>query len=66
MIVDIPGHIYQKMLEAIQREGYQSTEYNRLLSIGRIFHTLSLVIEENSSQDTVIIYIQQYKPRLVN
>ncbi|CAF4457702.1 unnamed protein product, partial [Rotaria magnacalcarata] len=36
---------------------------NRLLSIGRIYHTLSLVTEENQSQDTVVIYVQQHKPQ---
>ncbi|CAF3777058.1 unnamed protein product [Rotaria magnacalcarata] len=63
MIVDIPGHIHQKMSESIRRAGYKETEYNRLLSIGRIYHTLSLVTEENQSQDTVVIYVQQHKPQ---
>ncbi len=66
MIVEIPGHIHQKMIESIRRASLKETEYNRLLSIGRIYHTLSLVIEENRSQDTVVIYVQQHKPQLVN
>jgi hypothetical protein len=65
MIVEIPGHIHQKMIESIRRAGLKETEYNRLLSIGRIYHTLSLVTEDNQSQDTVVIYVQQHKPQLV-
>ncbi|CAF3303438.1 unnamed protein product [Rotaria sp. Silwood2] len=65
MIIEIPGHIHQKMIESIRRAGYKETEYNRLLSIGRIYHTLSLVREENQSQDTVVIYVQQHKPQYV-
>jgi len=66
MIVEIPGHIRQKMIESIRRAGYKETEYNRLLSIGRIYHTISLVTEEGRSQDSVVIYVQQHKPQLVN
>ncbi|CAF1128072.1 unnamed protein product [Adineta steineri] len=47
MIVDIPAHIHQKMIDSIRRAGCKETEYNRLLSIGRIYHTLSLVTEES-------------------
>lgn len=65
MIVEIPSHIHQKMIESIRRGGYQETEHNRLLSIGRIYHTLSLVTEDNQSQDTVVIFVQQHKPMLV-
>jgi hypothetical protein len=65
MIVEIPGHIHQKMIESIRRASLKETEYNRLLSIGRIYHTLSLVIEENQSQDTVVIFVEQHKPQLV-
>jgi hypothetical protein len=65
MIMEIPGHIHQKMSESIRRAGLKETEYNRLLSIGKIYHTLSLVIEDNQSQDTVVIYVQQHKPQLV-
>ncbi|CAF1097604.1 unnamed protein product [Rotaria sordida] len=65
MIVEIPCYIHQKMIESIRRAGYKHTEYNRLLSIGRMYHTLSLVIEENQSQDTVVIYVQQHKPQIV-
>jgi hypothetical protein len=53
------------MIESIRRAGLKETEYNRLLSIGRIYHTLSLVTEDNQSQDTVVIYVQQHKPQLV-
>ena len=66
MIVEIPNHIDLKMRESIRRANYQPTEHNRLLSIGRIYHTLSLVIEETQSQDSVAIYVQQYKPQFVN
>ncbi|CAF3826595.1 unnamed protein product [Adineta steineri] len=65
MIVDIPAHIHQKMIDSIRRAGCKETEYNRLLSIGRIYHTLSLVTEESQSQDTVVIYVQQHKPQYV-
>ena len=65
MIVEIPGYVKQKMIDTIRRAGYTETEYNRLLSIGRIYHTLSLVIEDNQSQDTVVIYVQQHKPQSV-
>ncbi|CAF1490972.1 unnamed protein product [Adineta steineri] len=47
MIVEIPAHIHQKMIDSIRRAGCKETEYNRLLSIGRIYHTLSLVTEES-------------------
>ncbi|CAF1551520.1 unnamed protein product, partial [Adineta ricciae] len=63
MIVEIPAYVKQKMIDTIRRAGYTETEYNRLLSIGRIYHTLSLVIEDNQSQDTVVIYVQQHKPQ---
>lgn len=65
MIVEIPGHIQQKMIESIRRAGLKDTEHNRLLSIGKIYHTLSLVTEDNQSQDTVVIYVQQHKPQSV-
>jgi hypothetical protein len=63
MILEIPSHIHQKMIVSIRRDGLKETEFNRLLSIGRIYHTLSLVIEENQPQDTVVIYVQQHKPQ---
>ena len=66
MIVEIPTHIDQKMRECLRRVNCQPTEYNRLLSIGRIYHILSLVIEETPLQDPVAIYVQQYKPQFVN
>ncbi|CAF1097333.1 unnamed protein product [Rotaria sp. Silwood1] len=65
MIIDIPPHIRKLMIEKIQRVGYKETEYNRLLSIGRIYHTLSLVTDDNQAQDTVVICVQQFKPQYV-
>lgn len=65
MIVEIPGHIQQKMIEYIRRANLKATEHNRLLSIGKMYHTLSLVTEDNQPQDTVVIYVQQYKPQFV-
>jgi len=66
MIMEIPQHIKQKMSDDIRRAGFQETDYNRLLSIGRIYHTLSLVIEENRSQDTVVIFVMQYRPQYLS
>ena len=63
MIIDIPSHIEQKIYESIRRTSYQLTECNRLLSIGRIYHTVSLVIEDNPVQDTAVIYVLHYRPR---
>jgi hypothetical protein len=63
MIIEIPPHIQKLMIEKIRLAGYKETEYNRLLSIGRIYHTLSLVSEENRTQDTVVICVQQFKPQ---
>jgi hypothetical protein len=54
------------MIDSIRRANYQSTEYNRLLSIGRIYHTISLVTEENQPQDTIVIFVQQYKTQFVS
>ncbi|CAF1009801.1 unnamed protein product [Adineta steineri] len=51
-----------KVVDSIRRTGCKETDYNRLLSIGKIYHTLSLVTEESQSQDTVVIYVQQHKP----
>ena len=65
MIVEIPGHIHHSMTESIRRANCKETEYNRLLSIGKIYHTLSLVIIDNQPPDTVVIYVQQHKPRNV-
>ena len=66
MIVEIPHHIHQTMLDSIRRANCKETEYNRLLSIGKIYHTLSLVLIENQPPDTVVIYVQQHKPQLEN
>ena len=63
MIVDIPLHIQNSMVKKINRTGYKETQYNCLLSIGRIYHTLSLVTDDNQTQDTVIISVQQFKPQ---
>jgi hypothetical protein len=61
MIIEIPYHIRKLMIEKILLVGYKKTEYNRLLSIGRIYHTLSLVTVENQPQDSLVIYVQQFK-----
>ncbi|CAF4072663.1 unnamed protein product, partial [Adineta steineri] len=63
MIVAIPGDFYRKMMISIRQAGLKETEYNHLLNIGKMYHTLSLVTKENQSQDTVVIYVQEYKPR---
>ena len=63
MIVEIPAHIRKLMIDKIRLINYKETDYNRLLSIGRIYHTLSLVTEENQAQDTVVICVQQFKPQ---
>jgi hypothetical protein len=66
MIIEMPPHIHQEMTEFIRRAGYKQTEYNRLLSIGKMYHILSLVLLEDSQpQETVVIYVQQYKPQYV-
>ena len=65
MIIEIPTHIQAKMLESIRRAGLKETEHNRLLSIGKMYHTLSLVIEESRSQDAVVIFVQTYKSQFV-
>lgn len=51
------------MLDNIRRAEFIETDYNRLVSIGRVYHTLSLVNEKCSTQDTVVICVQQFKPQ---
>jgi hypothetical protein len=64
MIIEIPTYVEKSMIEKIRAINYKETDCNRLLSIGRIYHTLSLVKEENNPiQDTVVIFVQQFKPR---
>jgi hypothetical protein len=63
MITEISAHMQRLMIDNIRRTDYKETEYNRLLSIGRIYHTLSLVVENNITQDTVVICVQQFKPQ---
>jgi hypothetical protein len=64
MVIEIPAHVKKLMIEKIRRMNFKETDCNRLLSIGRIYHTLSLVKEENqTTQDTVIIFVQQFKPQ---
>jgi len=64
MIIEIPTHVRKLMIEKIRRMNFKETDFNRLLSIGRIYHTLSLVKEENqTTQDTVVICVQQFKPQ---
>ncbi|CAF1052106.1 unnamed protein product [Adineta ricciae] len=62
MVVEIPLHVTKIMIEKIRLSGYKETGYNRLLSIGRIYHTLSLVTEANPKPDTAVICVQQFKP----
>ena len=63
MILQIPDYIAAKLFDAIRLAGYRATEYNRLLCHGKVYHTLSLVTEENRSQDFVVTYVQHHKPR---
>ena len=63
MIPEIPEHIQKLMVDKIRLVNYKEMEHNRLLSIGRIYHTLSLVVEDNQTQDTVVICVQQFKPQ---
>lgn len=64
MIIEIPDHIRKLMVDRIRRMNYKETDCNRLLTIGRIYHTLSLVKEENqTTQDAVVICVQQFKPQ---
>jgi len=64
MIIEIPPHIQKLMIERIRRMNFKETDCNRLLSIGRLCHTLSLVKDENqTAQDTVVIFVQQFKPQ---
>ena len=64
MIVEIPARIDQKMKESIRRANCHPTDHNRLLSIGRIYHTVSLVTIDNQlPPDAIVTYVQQYKPQ---
>lgn len=64
MIIEIPLHIRKLMIDKIRRMNYKETDCNRLLTIGRIYHTLSLVKEEaQTTQDTVVVCVQQFKPQ---
>ena len=63
MVVEIPPHVAKIMIEKIRLSGYKETDCNRLLSIGRIYHTLSLVTEANPKPDTAVICVQQFKPQ---
>ncbi|CAF3911665.1 unnamed protein product [Adineta steineri] len=65
VIMEIPPHIEKIMIEKIRLAGHKPTDCNRLLNIGRIYHTISLITEENRSQDTVVITVQQFKPQYV-
>jgi len=66
MIPNIPPFILKLISENIRRVGHQETEENCLLSIGRIYHTISLAVEDNPNQETVVICVQQYKPLYVH
>ncbi len=65
MIIEIPPYVQKSITENIRAiNNYKETDCNRLLSIGRVYHTLSLVQEENNPiQDTVVILVKQFKPR---
>jgi hypothetical protein len=63
MIIEIPPHVRKTMVDNIRRMNFKETDCNRLLSIGRIYHTLSLVREDNFTQDSVVICVLQYKPK---
>ena len=63
MIIEIPTHVQKTMIDNIRRMNFKETDCNRLLSIGRIYHTLSLVKEDNPTQDSVVICILQFKPQ---
>lgn len=63
MIVEIPLHVRKMMIDNIRRLTYKETDYNRLLSVGRIYHALSLVTEERPSPDTVVVCVQIFKPQ---
>lgn len=62
MIPNIPLYMDRLINDNIRRAGYLGTGNDRLLSIGRIYHTLSLAVEGNNNPDTVVICVQQYKP----
>jgi len=63
MIIEIPPHVRKTMIDNIRRMNFKEIDCNRLLSIGRIYHTLSLVKEDNSAQDSVVICVLQFKPQ---
>jgi hypothetical protein len=63
MIIEIPSHVRKTMIDNIRRMNFKETDCNRLLSIGRIYHTLSLVREDKPTQDSVVICILQFKPQ---
>jgi len=63
MIVEIPLHVRKMMIDNIRRLTFKETDYNRLLSVGRIYHALSLVTEERPSPDTVVVCVQIFKPQ---
>lgn len=63
MIPEIPQHVRKMMVDNIRRLTFKETDCNRLLTVGRIYHTLSLATEETSSPDTVVICVQIFKPQ---
>lgn len=62
MIPLIPQYVSKFISENIRLVGHRETGENCLLSIGRIYHTISLAVEDNPNQETVVICVQQYKP----
>ena len=58
----MPAYILKIIRENIRRVGHRDTGEHCILNIGRIYHTISLAVEENPNQETLIIFVQQYKP----
>lgn len=63
LITEIPKHIELNMKESIRRANCHPTDHNRLLSIGRIYHTVSLVKIDNMPPNSMATLFQQYKPQ---
>lgn len=63
MIPEIPNHIQKIMIDNMRRMSMKETDCNRLLSIGRIYHTLSLVKDDSPTQESAVICVLQFKPQ---
>ncbi|CAF1121552.1 unnamed protein product [Didymodactylos carnosus] len=66
MVSVMPEIFKGKMEDSITQSGYKRLGLDFFLSMGRIYHTISLVTSENSTEDTVEIYVQQHKPQHPN